>query len=83
MDLNLKNARMSYSFLDDRAAIIQQCRVARSTIDESLIITGTKVQMSIRASEIDLERCARLACKTPMVEMVGQHQGCQCPDPVK
>jgi len=82
-DLNLKNARMSYSFLDDRATIIQHCEVARSTIDESLIITGTRVQLSIRAGEIDLERCARLACKAPMVEMVGQHQGCQCPNPRK
>ena len=66
-DLNLKNARMSFSFLDPkRPTIIMNSYAARSTIDEALIITG-QTQLVIANTEIDQERREKLSHKTPMV----------------
>jgi hypothetical protein len=69
-DLNLKNARISFSFLEPRRpTMIISSYAARSTIDEALIITGEN-QLLIVNTEIDQERREKLMEKTPMVKIV-------------
>ena len=66
-DLNLKNTRMSFSYLDPkRPTMIINSYAARSTIDETLIITG-QTQLIIANTEIDQERREKLMQKVPMV----------------
>jgi hypothetical protein len=67
-DLNLKNAKMSYSFLEpQRPTIIINSYAFRSNIDEALIITGNQVQLQITRTGIDKERYEKLLGKRPMV----------------
>ncbi|SEM71759.1 Pentapeptide repeat-containing protein [Syntrophus gentianae] len=67
-DLNLKNTRMSFSFLEpERPTILSNSIASRSNIDEALIITGDAVQLQIIKTEIDQERREKLLSKKPMV----------------
>ena len=75
-DLNLKNARMSASFLDPkRPTMILNAIASRSNIDEALIITGEGVQLQIVKTEIDRERREKLAARRPMVAIDCAFQG--------
>ena len=69
-DLNLKNAKMSFSPFEDtqRPTMFIDSQAARSTIDEALIITGTVPQLVITNTEIDPERREKLKHKAPMVK---------------
>jgi hypothetical protein len=68
-DLNLKNARLSYSYLDPkRPTMIINSHATRSRIDEALILTG-KNQLLIVNTEIDPEQCEKLMNNTPAVKI--------------
>ncbi|MFN9868582.1 MAG: pentapeptide repeat-containing protein [Pseudanabaena sp.] len=69
-DLNLKNAKMSFSFLDPRRpTMLINSYAARTTIDEALIITVNQIQLVITNTEIDLEKREKLKQQTPMVRL--------------
>lgn len=68
-DLNLKNAKMSRSFLDpQRPTTIFNSKAARSTIDEALILKGQETQLLIVNTEMDPERREKLK-SNPMVRL--------------
>lgn len=68
-DLNLKNAKICYSFMDKRPTLLINSHAARSTIDEALIITGQN-QLVIIGTEIDPERRNRLMQRSEQAQQM-------------
>lgn len=69
-DVNMKNARLSYSYMDDRPTIIEDCNLARSSIDEALIIDAERPQVIVtRPRDVEPARMRALQSRGRSVQI--------------